>query len=147
MIGFAAGALIVFVVCLATIKSEAEAAEAHARAAEERAETCEAKFDYSTVIVETRVSAAALPPAAAAPGINLMGGALRLSLNSPAGLTGLPPAAARESIATPAPSFVIPAQVIPRSLTGQGAVYYWINAKTNQQYGPFHISQDMRGIR
>ena len=133
--GIAAGAVGAYFGALPS----ADAAEAHARAADERAQTCEAKFTYSTVIVEPEPAAAA-----DSPGVNLYHGLFRLSLNSQPSTFGA-------LSYTPVPRFIIPAQVTPRStavraIYGSGPVYYWIKNGTNDQHGPFPIAADV-GVR
>lgn len=111
------------------LESAADAAEAHAAAADDRAGTCEAKFSYSTVIV--MASPSPLAGAASSPGVNLYHGIFRISLNAPASFAGAP---------QPAPAFIIPAEVTPQLAGAVGeASYYWVNDKTHDQRGPYKI--------
>lgn len=122
--------------CLA-FKSDADAAEAHATAADERSAGCEAKFQTDTVIVEPFPFAADQNP-----GVNLYHGMFRLSLNSTAPLTGAPSYNA-------IPRFVIPAKITPRAaggdpaIYGSGPVYFWVNRQTHEQKGPYPIGADL----
>jgi hypothetical protein len=117
---------------IAKLSSEADAAEAHAAAADDRAGSCEAKFSYSTVIVEPQLSGNQVGN----PGVNLYHGMFRLSLNQAGGAPTY----------TAQPRFVIPAQVTPQSagtdtaVLGDGPVFYWVNNKTHDQRGPYKIS-------
>ena len=120
---------------IAKLSSEADAAEAHAAAADDRAGSCEAKFSYSTVIVEPEPLSATSQP-----GINLYRGMFRLSLNQN-------PAIAPSYSAQP--RFIIPAQVTPLStgaetaVMGDGPVFYWVKNATGEQKGPYKIEQGM----
>lgn len=135
---FLAAALLLSTVGLAAecmrLESEADVAEAHAQAADERAGSCEAKFDYSTVIVEpARYTTGAA--AASAPGVNFYHGLFRISVNAPA-----PAAEQAPQQAMPLPTYVIPAKITPQNIGMEvGSTYYWVNNKTHEQRGPYSI--------
>lgn len=120
------------------LETEADAAEAHAKAADDRAGACEAKFSYSTVLVMPSASSP-LAGAQPSPGVNLYHGLIRLSLNTSA---ILPAGAASPAPTSPIPMFVIPAKIEPKSFEADsGASYYWIDNRTHAQRGPYQIAQ------
>jgi hypothetical protein len=122
-IAFLAGALIAGLVVFGMMNSQAVIAEAHAQAADERAQTCEAKFQKQTVIYSSS--------AAPAIGMNLLGGLVRLSPGA-----SLTSALGNEQ---PTPEYVIPAMVVPRRVNGaSGEFYTWVD-KNGRQEGPYDI--------
>lgn len=126
-ISFLAGAIVAAAVTFAVMNPASIAAEAHAQAADERAQTCEAKFQKSTVIYLSATS-----PAVGAIGVNLLGGLVRLSPG--AAITGA--MAAGEQ---PQPEYVIPAMVTPRAMVATpGQFYTWVD-KNGHQEGPYAI--------
>ena len=121
------------------LEAEADSAEAHAKAADDRAGACEAKFSYSTVLVMPSASSP-LTGAQSSPGVNLYHGILRLSVNTAAlgnvGAGLAPPAS------SPVPMFIVPAKITPQSyMPDSGASYYWIDNRTHAQRGPYQIAQ------
>jgi hypothetical protein len=137
---FLAAALLLSTVGLAAecmrLESEADAAEAHAQAADERAGSCEAKFSYSTVILLPSAPAAA--PAATSPGMNFYHGLFRLSVNLPAAAgSGLMNQPGNINTA-PAQILLVPAKITPQGAQ-PGASYYWVKNSTREQSGPYPV--------
>jgi hypothetical protein len=129
---FLAAALLLSITGLALecmrLESEADAAEAHAAAADDRAQVCEAKFSYSTVILTP--SASPLAGAQNSPGLNLYHGLFRLSVNLPAQSAGAGPLAQT--------AIVVPAKITPIAAV-PGASYYWVKNSTREQSGPYPV--------
>ena len=122
-IAFLAGALIAGLVVFGMMNSQAVIAEAHAQAADERAQTCEAKFQKQTVIYSSS--------AAPAIGMNLLGGLVRLSPGA-----SLTSALGNEQ---PTPEYVIPAEVTPHAMTaGTNEYFSWVD-KSGHVEGPWKI--------
>ena len=126
------------------LEAEADAAEAHAKAADDRAGACEAKFSYSTVLVMPGAGSGLMnqPGNINAPGVNLYHGIIRLSLNTSAILPAGGASPAPTAASAPVPMFIVPAKITPQSyMPDSGASYYWIDNRTHAQRGPYTISQ------
>ena len=121
-LGFLAGAVVAGGFTFGVMNGQAAEAEAHAHAAEDRAQTCEAQFQKQTVIYES-------PSTTPAMGVEILAGLLHLPAGALITSVGGDPMQ---------PRFVIPAAVRPQSVDGTGE-YSWVDPKTHAIEGPWRI--------
>lgn len=135
--GILAGAIISFGITFASMDGSLAEAEAHAKAADERAAGCEAKFQVSTVIFHAAPAPVSAPAAAPAVGFNLLDGLVHISagptLSGALASAQLQPAVAA---APPQAEYVIPAEIIPRRVGTASAWYEYID-KSGRVQGPW----------